>query len=117
VLDRSDRAVTRCRDTILGVSKSTPSEAGELVIEATRRMLKAVCQAEIADEPVNPTSAEAVAPIRVMNEILASSQWDAMTQYVAIALLSISIKWASDETGKQPEQILDELASKFRSPD
>ncbi len=79
-------------------------------------MLNAAERPDAANEPVNPTSAEALGPLVVMGEILQSSEWNAMTQYVAIAALSAAIMWASHETGKPPDSILDELAKSFESP-
>lgn len=88
-----------------------------MVIDTTRRMLNAVELAELANEPVNPVSAEALGPLRVMRDILASPGWNAMTQYQAIAMLSAALVWAGRETGRPPGAILDELARNFESPD
>jgi hypothetical protein len=94
-----------------------PHEAIRLVTDAARRMLNAVEQAEIANEPVNPTRDDALGPLRVTGEIHKRSDWDAMTQYQAIAMSCAAIVWASRETGRSPESILDELANKFEFPD
>ena len=97
------------------MSAKTPEDAGKLVIETTRRMLEAVEASE--GQPDDSTTPEALGPIRVVTEILASSEWDEMTQSLAIALLSASIMWASNQTGKRPDEIMDELARRFLSPD
>ncbi len=88
--------------------------AGLLVLDATRRMLEAANRAKaVAESREGPLVGSGMEPLTVMSEILASSDWNSMTQYQAIAMLSALIMWMSAETNRPQESILDELGKNY----